>query len=102
MKQLVTIIIAGLLAGSARAQSILVDRFDKVVISPYIQATFALGSEESVTINSIVVDSSKLHVETSGGTLRLYLEGAKEIPRTPQEYRANGGLKNGHLYPDHA
>jgi len=102
MKQLITIVIAALLAGSLKAQTYLVDRFHRVVVSPYIQATFVMGNEESVTVNSIVVDSSKLHVETRGGTLRVYLEGAKEIPRTPTELQANGGLKKGRMYPNHA
>lgn len=89
-------------ATAANAQSILVDRFHKVIVSPYIQTTFVQGDEESVTINNIIVDSSKLHVEVQGGTLRLYLDGAKDIPRSRQEYRKDGSHQTGPLYPNHA
>ncbi len=86
------------LAGNA--QSGPVDHFHKVIISPYIQVSFVAGDRESVTINSIIVDSSKLHVEVKHGTLRLYLDGAKEIPHNDhQDYKGNG---SGHLYPNHA
>jgi hypothetical protein len=74
-----------------------VDHFHKVIISPYIQATFVEGDKESVTINGIIADSSKLHVEVNHGTLRLYLDGAKEVPHNDQQ--GNGSQ---HLYPNHA
>ncbi|HVU55593.1 MAG TPA: DUF2807 domain-containing protein [Puia sp.] len=96
MKHLATILTAGMLAfmaGAVRAQTFAVEHFHKVTISPYIQVTFVQGDEESVTINSIIVDSNKLHVDVLGGTLRMYLEGAKEVPHT-KDYH--------HLYPDHA
>jgi len=97
MKQLATILTAGMLVFMTcpiYAQTIPVDHFRKIIISPYIQVTFVQGDEESVTINNIIVDSSKLHVEVHGNTLRMYLDGAKEIPHTQQNYHR--------LYPDHA
>jgi hypothetical protein len=105
MRQLNTILAAtGLLfvVTTANAQSIPVGRFHKVIISPYIQTTFVQGDEESVTINNIIVDSSKLHVEVNGGTLRLYLDGAKEVPHSQKEYRSDGSRQRGPLYPNHA
>lgn len=77
------------------AQSRTVEPFHKVIISPFIQATFVQGDQESVTINSSVVDRDKLHIETQGGVLRLYLDGAKEFPRD----QAKHGDRN---YPAHA
>lgn len=59
--------------------------FNKVIISPYIEATFIQDNEERVVIERSVVEKSKLHVESKNGTLRLYLEGAKEIPRYPRD-----------------
>lgn len=97
MKQLIIILIAGVLvfmAPPSHAQTISVDHFRKATISPYIQVTFVQGDEESVTINNIIIDSSKLHVEVHGGMLRMYLDGAKEVPHTGQDYHR--------LYPDHA
>jgi len=90
------------IATAVHAQSIPVDRFHKVIISPYIQTTFVQGDEESVTINNIIVDSSKLHVEVKSGTLRIYLDGAKEVPHSQQEYRNDGSRQSGPLYPNHA
>jgi len=97
MKQLLTILAAGLLAFMtipAHAQTFSVGHFHKATISPYIQVTFVEGDEESVTINNMITDSKKLHVEVHGGILRMYLDGAKEIPHTREGYHP--------LYPDHA
>lgn len=77
-----------------------VEPFHKVIISPYIQATFVQGDKESVTINGIIADSSKLHVEVNHGTLRIYLDGAKDIPHnTHGDYKGDGSYP---LYPNHA
>ena len=97
MKQLVTILAAGLLVfvtTSVHAQTFPVRHFHKVTISPYIQVTFVQGDEESVIINNIITDSKKLHVEVHGGVLRMYLDGAKEIPHTREGYHP--------LYPNQA
>ena len=105
MRQLIAILAAGMLVfipRSTYAQTAPVDHFHKVIISPYIQVTFVQGDEESVTINHIIVDSSKLHVEVKGGTLRLYLDGAKDIPNIPHAYKSNGNGQNHDLYPNHA
>jgi hypothetical protein len=68
------------------AQKIAVSHFDKIVVSPYIQATFVEGGEESVSIDQIKVDQSKLHIEVSNNTLHIYLEGAKHIPKNEKDY----------------
>src|SRR3954465_9308521 len=70
----------------ATAQTKTVDHFSKVIVSPYIQVTFVQGDEESVTINDIKVDQNKLHIEVSDKTLRIWLEGAKDIPKTEKDY----------------
>src|SRR5258708_420264 len=102
MRQLKAILAAALvsLGLAGYAQSGPVKPFHKVIISPYIQATFVQGDKESVTINGIIVDSSKLHVEVKHGALRLYLDGAKDILHNDhQDYSGNGSR---HLYPKHA
>jgi len=75
-----------LLTVSVTAQTTTVDHFNKVIVSPYIQVTFVQGDEESVTINDIEVDRSKLHIEVNDKTLRIYLEGAKDIPKNEKDY----------------
>src|ERR1700743_1043047 len=83
-------------------QSFTVGHFTKVVVSPYIQVDLVAGETESVTINSLIVDSSKLHVEVSGGTLRLYLDDAKEVPHRDKQYDEKGHKQTFPLYPKHA
>jgi hypothetical protein len=105
MRKLVTILAAAMLifiTQATNAQTGPVDRFHKVLVSPYIQVTFIQGDKESVTVNQTVADSGKLHVEVHGGTLRLYLDGAKDIPHNQQDYGNDGNNHNHHLYPDHA
>lgn len=73
MRQLIAILAAGVLVsltGVTQAQTGAVGHFHKVIISPYIQATFVQGDDESVAINSAIVDTGKLHVQVQGGTLR--------------------------------
>ena len=75
-----------LIAIDSSGQKRAVGHFDKIVVSPYIQATFVDGGEESVTIDQIKVDQSKLHIEVSNNTLHIYLEGAKHIPKNEKDY----------------
>jgi hypothetical protein len=86
-----------LIVAGATAQTKMVDHFSKVIVSPYIQVTFVQGDEESVTINNIKVDSDKLHIEVNNKTLRIYLEGAKEIPKEKKDY-SNGYKQTRSLY----
>jgi hypothetical protein len=105
MRQLITILAAVMLVSAApatHAQTGPVGHFHKVIISPYIQVTFVQGDAESVTINQTIVDSNKLHVEVRGGTLRLYLDGAKDLPHYKKDDGSDGNQYNHNLYPNHA
>lgn len=105
MRLLKTILTLGVFLGaalSAFGQKRNTGHFDKVIVSPYIQVTFVQGENESVTINSMIVDSSKLHVEVENGTLRLYLDGAKDIPHNQHVYTNDGQKQSFPLYPNHA
>lgn len=93
---------AMLLTNAMYGQTGPVGHFHKVIVSPYIQVTFVQGDAESVTIDRCVADSNKLHVEVHGGTLRLYLDGAKDLPHNQQDYGSNGKQQNHQLYPEHA
>jgi hypothetical protein len=78
-----------LITVGAIAQTKTVDHFSKVIISPYIQVTFVQSDEESVTINEIRVDQNKLRIEVSDQTLRIYLDGAKDIQKNEKDYSDN-------------
>ena len=59
----------------------MVESFNKVIISPHIETTFIQGDEESVTIIESSEPEDKINVEVKGGTLRVYLDDAKEITK---------------------
>ena len=76
---------------SANAQKIItVNPFDKVIVSPHIQATFIEGDEEKVTIEKSTVGNDKINIEVNGTTLRVYLDDAKEVTKNKTVY------ENGH------
>jgi hypothetical protein len=105
MRQLITFLAVGVLVfmtGLSYAQTTSVRHFHKVIVSPFIQVTFVQGDEESVTINNSLADSGNLHIEVRGGTLRLYLDGAKDLPREQKDYGSDGKLHSHRLYPQHA
>lgn len=97
--RLITATLVLLATSTGYSQTINTRSFNKVIISPYIEATFVQGDQERVVINHSDVDPAKLHVETNNGTLRLYLEGAKVIPRDSRDKRRSGGRSP---YPDRA
>lgn len=66
-----------------------VAHFDKVIVSPHIQVTFVKGEKESVTIQSCTVSRDKVNIESNSKTLRVYLEGAKELDKN-EKVNENG------------
>jgi len=68
-----------------------VSRFDKVIVSPHIEVTFVEGDEESVTIEKSSEPFEKLNIEVNNRTLRIYLEGAKEITGTDKKLNYGAG-----------
>ncbi|MGY3793442.1 GIN domain-containing protein [uncultured Aquimarina sp.] len=75
---LVALTIAQLLAGQTKKN---VADFDKVIISPHIQARFVESSEASVIIEESTEPNDKINIEVNGKTLRVYLDGAKETTK---------------------
>jgi hypothetical protein len=82
---------------NSSAQKKTVDPFENVIVSPYIKVTFVEGDEESVVINDLKVDPAKLHIDVTKGTLHIYLEGARVIPKNEKEYR-EGSTQTHSLY----
>ena len=64
-----------------------VQDFDKVIISPHIQANLVQGDEESVRVLNAHVPIDKLNVEVEGKTLRIYLDDAKIITKSERVKR---------------
>lgn len=74
-----------------------VNHFDKVIVSPHIEINFVEGNEESVNIEHSTVSSDKINIEVNGKTLRIYLDGEKDIPKTKKTYE-NGYKEKQSLY----
>ena len=87
-------VLFSLIVVAASAQTKMTSPFNKVIVSPYIQVTLVQGDQESVTVNDIHVDTGKLHIEVTDKTLRIYLEGAKDFPRSEKDY--SHGYKETH------
>ena len=87
-----------LLQGFAQKKAIEVAHFDKVIISPFIRVTFVEGTEEKVSIENCTIDDQQVNVEVNGTTLRIYLDGAKEIPNVDINSLKNGDTDK---YPDY-
>jgi hypothetical protein len=51
--------------------------FDKIIVSPHIEAIFKKGNTASIEIVDISVPVEKFTYELNKGTLQVYLEGAK-------------------------
>jgi hypothetical protein len=69
-------------------QTIILEKgFDKIIISPHIEAVFKKGTEPKIIIEEISVPKEKFKYEFRKGTLQVYLEGAKTYTKNK---------KNGH------
>jgi len=51
--------------------------FNKIIVSPHIEAVFIKGTKASIAIEAISVPIEKFKYELNKGTLQVYLEGAK-------------------------
>ena len=91
-----SILAAGILlitlpAIQAQEKEINISAFDKVVISPHIEATFVQGANEKVIIEDADVSLDKINVDVNGRTLRIYLDGAKTYTKSKKV--KNNGMK---------
>src|ERR1700733_9443883 len=81
LKYSITIVTIFLFVTSFSQTATAVRHFNKVIVSPHIQVTFVEGNEESVVIEKSSVPKEKINIEVNGKTLRIYLDGAKEVTR---------------------
>ena len=68
--------------GLSQTKSVSVDSYNKVIVSPHVQVTFQQGDSETVTIESSTVSMDKINIEVNNKTLRIYLDGAKEVTKS--------------------
>jgi hypothetical protein len=84
---------------SSRQETTKVAHFEKLIISPHIEATITEGDDESVTLLSSTVSADKIHIESKNNVLRVYLEGAKEWTKNEMNAKKNrdddGESRNG-------
>jgi hypothetical protein len=72
-----------------------VKHFNQIIVSPFIQVNFVSGTEENVVIEKSTVPEGKIRIEVSGKTLRVYLEGAKDLPKNEDGYSGRHALYHG-------
>ncbi len=58
--------------------------FNKIVVGPHIDVELIQGNEEKTMLKYSGVDRQDIHVDIDGNTLRLYLDGARMIPKDQQ------------------
>jgi hypothetical protein len=66
----------------AQDKTFTVNSFEKIIVSPHIEVNLVEGEQESVVIENAKVSLDKINVEVQGGTLRLYLDGAKVVTKS--------------------
>ncbi|WP_299438481.1 DUF2807 domain-containing protein [uncultured Aquimarina sp.] len=81
LKHLLTLLlVTSIQLGIAQTRTT-VDSFEKVIISPHIEATFVESNEESVIIEESTEPEDKINIEVKGNVLRVYLDDAKETTK---------------------
>ncbi len=91
---LILVLITATLIQTTTAQEkiiTLTNNFDKIIVSPHIEAVFVQGTIPKIEVESINTDIEKLQYEISNKTLQIYLEGAKTV--TESEKVENDGWK---------
>jgi hypothetical protein len=68
-------------------------RFNKIIVSPHIEAVFIKGNTASVVIENISVPLEKFKYELDKGTLQVYLEGAKTYTKNKKIITKNNKQK---------
>jgi hypothetical protein len=59
------------------SETVIVDSFDKVVVSPHIQVEFKQGEQELVRVEALTISSNKMNIEVTDKILKVYLHKAE-------------------------
>ncbi|TYP98342.1 putative autotransporter adhesin-like protein [Tenacibaculum adriaticum] len=71
--------------------------FNKIIVSPHIEAIFKQGNNNSVVIEDISVPVEKFKIEVEDKTLQVYLEGAKTVTKN-KTIKHNGYKQKKSIY----
>lgn len=71
------------------SKTITVDHFDKVVVSPHIQAVFKQGDQESIMIEELTISSEKMNIEVTDKVLKVFLHKAEAEVNMDDEQSVN-------------
>ena len=94
---IILFVLLAIQTGLAQTKTIDVDAFDKVIVSPHIQVVFQQGDAESVTIESSAVKEDMINIEVNGKTLRIYLDGARDVTKS-EKTNENGYEQRKSIY----
>jgi hypothetical protein len=87
-KSLFVFLFLGITNISAQTKTITLSKsFDKIIVSPHIEAVFVQGDTPSVQIESITEPVEKFKYEIENNILQVYLEGAKTYTENEKTYR---------------
>ncbi len=76
---------------------VLNENFDKIIVSPHIEATFVKGENPSIEVEQMTIPREKLQYEIINNTLQVYLEGAKTVTKT-KKIKNNGWKRKIPIY----
>jgi len=76
-----------------------VNRFNKVIASPKINLVMVEGATESVKINYVNIDPSKINVVVKHNTLRIYLDGSRFTEKR-ERVKFDGEVRKENVYRD--
>jgi len=76
---------------------VLNESFDKIIVSPHIEATFVHGEKPNIEVVSMTIPREKLQYEIINNTLQVYLEGAKTVTKT-KKIQNNGWKRKVPIY----
>lgn len=82
LKHYIAILCLGIVTTGIAQIKQTVKPFNKVVISPHIEAILVEGDEETVTIKENKLSNNIVNIEVKGKTLRVYLDDAKEVTKS--------------------
>jgi hypothetical protein len=93
LKIYLTLLLFFILKTNLAQNTTTVKHFDKVIVSPHIEATFVEGDVETATIEKSTVGKNKINIEVNGETLRVYLDDSKDVTKTETVYEDGNQVK---------
>ena len=87
-KNLIVFLFLGITNITAQSKTITLSKsFDKIIVSPHIEAVFVQGDTPSIQVESLTITAEKFKYEIVNNILQVYLEGAKTVTENEKTYK---------------